>query len=273
MTLMLHCGGQPASFEDICSIEVPNNTDTYRAVPHGDIVRLIEDRVGKETGLDQPERRFGLNREGHQMFGTLSYSLGDWNNHGVDLTAFGDRIEDISKQYAFTVGFRNSYDKSMSVGIAIGTSVFACDNLALHGNWLTILKRHTRKVWDSIVPAVMTRIATAPQDWVRQVTLLETMKDKEVHLEEGYRNIGLALGRGILTPNQGSKAMKEWRATNRKDDHVHADFKNTAFGLYQSFTESLKLGSVPRKIDQYCGTSALFDELGYTTVEDAEIVH
>ncbi len=56
----------------------------------------------------------GLARNGQQLFAVLKFKKG---------------VGDI----ALSLGFRNSYDKSMTVDLCCGASVFVCDNLALHG--------------------------------------------------------------------------------------------------------------------------------------------
>ena len=260
--MILHCGGQHATFEDVALVEVPPATTTYRPVPHADLIRLLEDRVTKETGLIKPNKAFGLNKEGKQLFGTLTYDMGTTEGPVVDLSAFdnGLDIEQARSNYGFSIGFRNSYDKSMSLGIAVGATLFVCDNLALHGSWLTIMRKHTQNVWDDVVPMAMTRIASSVGGWVEMVRFMEGMKQRSVTTDEGYRHIGLGLGRGVLTANGAGVALKEWRHMARREEHPFHDHANTSFGLYQSFTEGLKLGRVTRKIDQYTGTSALFEE-------------
>jgi hypothetical protein len=46
--------------------------------------------------------------------------------------------------YTDTVGLRNSHDKSFPIGIAFGSRVFVCDNLAFHGEHV-IRRKHTVK--------------------------------------------------------------------------------------------------------------------------------
>jgi len=261
MTQLLHCGGQPASFEEVAMVEVPHATSSYRPVPHADLIRLLRDRVTKETGLEDPVQEYGLNKEGKQLFGTLTYDIGSSNTE-VDLSAFTNEVgaEKAMKDYGFSIAFRNSYDKTMSLGIAIGATTFVCDNLALHGSWLTILRKHTPNVWDDVVPMAMQRIASSIGAWVQIVAFMDDMKRRQVTMDEGYRHIGLGLGRGVLTANAASAALREWRGMARNEDHKFNDYSGTSYGLYQSFTEGLKLGRVTRKIDQYTGVSSLFEE-------------
>jgi hypothetical protein len=67
-----------------------------------------------------------LARQGNQLFALLNFKK-DHNELGL------------------SVAFRNSYDRSMSIGLAIGASVFICDNLALNGD-IAVMKKHTKNV-------------------------------------------------------------------------------------------------------------------------------
>ena len=148
--MMLHCGGMPATFEDICQIEPPEATATYRPVLHGDLVRLVEDEMHARFRLKNPVKQFGLNREGKQMFGSLTYNLNESTE--VDLSAFaGSSSYDMFDSYGFSIVMRNAYDKSMSVGLAGGTKTFICDNMAITGNSFRVMRRHTKNVWEDVV--------------------------------------------------------------------------------------------------------------------------
>ena len=269
--IMLQCGGMPASFEDICNVEPPEATDTYCPVMHGDLVRLVEDEMKARFSLSKPEMQFGLNREGKQMFGSLTYNMVE-QDQSVDLSAFTsiEHVGNSFNDYGFSIVMRNAYDKSMSVGLAGGTKTFICDNMAITGNSFTIMRRHTKNVWDDVVPMVMQKVRGVADEYRKTVIFQESMKEKLIKQDRGYEIIGLARGRGVLTSNQMGVALDEWRLSRRKD-HNFYDHRDNAYGLYNAFTHGLKLGHVGRKIDEYTGASTLFTELGLTRIDDAEI--
>lgn len=60
---------------------------------------------------------FGLANKGQRMFGASPIT----NKDHVD-----DEVR-------LMIGFRNSYDRTMSVGICFGSKVFVCDNMAFSG--------------------------------------------------------------------------------------------------------------------------------------------
>lgn len=274
--MMLHCGGMSATFEDICQIEPPEATATYRPVLHGDLVRLVEEEMHARFRLKNPVKQFGLNREGKQMFGSLTYNLNESTD--VDLSAFTARDVanpggmDMFDRYGFSIVMRNAYDKSMSVGLAGGTRTFICDNMAITGNSFRVMRRHTKNVWEDVVPMVMGKVREVAGDYGNTVRFQDSMKDKFVSLDRGYEVIGLARGTGVLTANQMGVAIDEWRSARQDKDHNFHSDRDSAYGLYNAFTHGLKLGHVGRKIDEYTGASKLFEDLGYASVSDAEII-
>ncbi len=62
---VFHCGAKPVSYEELCAVELPPMTASYRPVPHGDLVRLIERETKVRTGLEKPERSFGVTNDGN----------------------------------------------------------------------------------------------------------------------------------------------------------------------------------------------------------------
>ena len=45
--------------------------------------------------------------------------------------------------YPLTIGLRSTYDRSASIGIAVGPSIFICSNQIIHGDDITLFRKHT----------------------------------------------------------------------------------------------------------------------------------
>jgi len=56
--------------------------------------------------------------------------------------------------YTDAVGLRNSHDKSFPIGIAFGSRVFVCDNLAFIGDQV-IRRKHTVKAKREFAPILL----------------------------------------------------------------------------------------------------------------------
>src|SRR5215813_12120740 len=44
----------------------------------------------------------------------------------------------------FSIGIRNANDKSMRLALTVGYRVFVCDNLAFHGDFTPVTRKHTK---------------------------------------------------------------------------------------------------------------------------------
>ncbi len=45
MSLLLHCGGKPATYEDIAAIPTPDRTATYTPVPYTRLINLVREEI------------------------------------------------------------------------------------------------------------------------------------------------------------------------------------------------------------------------------------
>jgi hypothetical protein len=223
MTLLLHSGGETASMEELAAIPLPKETRSYKPVSHQALATML----GAIASDLLPEfelvnTQFGLARDGQQMFGVHTLKNG-------------------SPAMGLSIGFRNSYNKSLSVGIAMGSTVFVCDNLCLDGE-VTVLKKHTLNVIASIETLALSAIYRSRSAFNQIQEDAEVMKGVPLSDEDAYRTIGLLYGNGILTPRQIPVVKNEWLKPS------HADFEGrNVWSFYNACTESLK-SSPPQSI-------------------------
>ena len=223
MTLLLHSGGEAASMEDLAAIPLPKETHSYKPVSHQALATML----GAMASDLLPEfelvnTQFGLARDGAQMFGVHTLK----NGHS---------------SMGLSIGSSNSYNKSLSVGIAVGGQVFVCDNLMLTGE-VTVLKKHTLNVMSSIEALALSAIYKSRSAFNQIQEDAETMKDIPLSDEDAYRTIGLLYGNGIITPRQIPVVKNEWLKPS------HDDFEGrNVWSFYNACTESLK-SSPPQSI-------------------------
>ena len=216
MTLILHRGAQEASREEIGEIPIPITTRSYSPVAHGELA----DSLAKRAEYLLPEfslhkSQFGLARDGQQLFGVHSF-----RNGSTDL--------------ALSIGFRNSYDKTLSVGIAVGASVMVCDNLALSGD-ITLMRKHTTNVETDLNSLIVTAILKARTAFHQVKADAQSMQQLPLADDEAYRLIGLMYGRGVISPRQIPVVKNEWMEPS------HDEFRErTMWAFYNAVTEALK---------------------------------
>jgi hypothetical protein len=217
--MMIHCGGEMVSYDALDEIEVPEQTETYIPVPYQAFVDLVKDCLEAER-LRVVDEGFAINKEGKQMFGLLKI----------------DTAED--QDIGLCVALRSSYDKSLSNGVAIGTQVFVCDNLCFSGDLITLMRKHTKNVWEDLEALLAGAFGSVTSDYLDFTEGLLALKGDLIGMETGYRVLGLAYGHKLLTSRQASVAFEEWRSPS----HHFGD--RSLWSLYNAGTEALKKGDV-----------------------------
>jgi hypothetical protein len=236
--LMLHCGGQAVTFEELGGFNMPVETETYKPVAHQDLVRLAVDRITKELGYEGPmEWQHGVNKHGQQYFGICKMT---------DLK--------LTEQHCLSMGLRGSYDKSLSNGICLGPNAFVCDNLSFGAALVTLLRKHTINVYRDLKRLFGEALETAVENATLHAKQIESWSTIPVTQEQGYEKIGLMRGRGILTPNITNNMFKEWQRPK------HAIFEDrSAFSLYNAATEAVKSVTPGRVFKTYTGVHKFFE--------------
>jgi hypothetical protein len=226
--LLMHtAGGKYATLEELREIAVPEETATYKPVSHYDLSKNLAEVSGtllRDYELESSQ--YGLARDGAQLFGVHTYRNG-------------------SDSMGLSIGFRNSYDKSMSVGIAIGASVFVCDNLALTGE-IAIARKHTSNVWSDLEALTITTIYRSQNNFTRIVEDAQVMQGQHLTDNDAYRLLGLLYGQGIITPRQIPVVKKEWLTPS------HEEFEDrNVWNFYQAVTEALKTSPPPKVMEKH----------------------
>ncbi len=114
--------GNKVTEVEIAQVPVVPFTNTFHPVHHKHVIDAIRNGIDL-SGLDIVRSEYALAREGMQMF-----AVWDLNTGNDDL--------------CWSLGIRNSMNKSLALGITAGTRVFICDNLAFDGEFVEF-RRHT----------------------------------------------------------------------------------------------------------------------------------
>jgi len=209
-------GSQYVDREALDLVEMPEATDTYTPVSHFQLAeRLLT--IGQDILTDYTLAGEGyvLARKGNQLFAALNF-------------------KNSSTEMGLSIGFRNSYDRSMSLGLAVGANVFVCDNMALSGD-ITVMKKHTKHIWDSLEDVAIATLYKSEKKFHQLIEDAEAMKARELVTEDGFRTMGMLYGEGILSPRQLPVVKDEWLHPR------HAEFEHrNQWSFYNACTEALK---------------------------------
>jgi hypothetical protein len=109
---------------ELAQIPVPQATATHRPVPHHEIVEaLVETLSFRHIGVVNEE--YAASNDGMKMFGVLD-------------------LETQMEGCRFSIGIRNSHDKSLRLGLTAGLRVFVCSNMAFSGDFTPVLAKHSK---------------------------------------------------------------------------------------------------------------------------------
>jgi hypothetical protein len=124
--LMAHCGSSKITREELKVIPTPAGSATHQTLPHFEIVgALVETLSFRQISVVREE--YAVSGDGMNMFGVLD----------LETTFDGCR---------YSIGIRNSNDKSMRLALTVGYRVFVCDNMTFQGDFAPVLAKHTKRV-------------------------------------------------------------------------------------------------------------------------------
>lgn len=134
--LVAHCGARKVTRDELKEMPLPEATKTHQPLSHFEIVEVLEEALSFRH-LRVVKDEYAVSQDGLKMFGVMD----------LDAAFEGGR---------FSIGLRNSNDKSMRLALTAGYRVFVCDNMAFSGDFSPLLHKHTSKLnlTDSIAVAV-----------------------------------------------------------------------------------------------------------------------
>src|SRR5438309_1757146 len=122
--LISHVDTDIVTRRELKSLPAPVSTPTFKPIPHVELVEMLE-TVLRHSRIRIEEERFALRRDGSVLFGLLQLAYGE--------TADGRAA----------LGLRTANNKTMSIQLCAGLSVFVCDNLVFRGDLIALRRKHT----------------------------------------------------------------------------------------------------------------------------------
>jgi Domain of unknown function (DUF932) len=213
MSLLLHCGAFSTTYDDLMQVKLPEATSTYEPIPHHEIVDTVL-RTANESGLTVRRSQYGLNKSGTRLFGVIDF---EQTNH---------------PDYRWSIGFRNSHDKSMSAGICAGSRVTVCDNMAFSGEF-SFTKRHIPR--NGFLHFIQQSFIGLPEQLENLQKNLERLKTEGLSEDEARLIVFGAAENNIIA---SSEVLPIW--SEFLEPH-HPEFREpTKFNLLMAFTENAK---------------------------------
>lgn len=110
--------------EQLALVPTPPGTATHRPIPHAEVVNALIETLGfRYIGVHREE--YAVDKTGMKFYGVLDLAT----------TFEGCR---------FSLGVRNSHDKTMRLSMVVGYRVFCCDNGAFSGDYEPVAAKHSK---------------------------------------------------------------------------------------------------------------------------------
>ena len=122
--LVSHVDTDIVTRDELRALPDPEATLTFKPVPHIQLLEML-DAVLLQNQIRIAEERFALRRDGSVLFGVLQLAYGETPSGRAAL------------------GLRTANNKTMSIQLCAGLSVFVCDNLAFRGDMIALKRKHT----------------------------------------------------------------------------------------------------------------------------------
>src|SRR6056297_3464850 len=195
--LLTQCGAQRCSIEQLLDIPEPEKTPTYTPLNHYDLAvntAMIATDILKGYRFDGDS--YALSADGQKMFGVLTFR----------------KVNSLNEDIKVAIGIRNSYDKSMSAGLVVGSTVIVCDNLMFAGDVKVMRKHQGDDMHDDLTDQIVTAIYKSQHQFTKLGEDVRLMQSKAMTQQQKYEFIGILTGEGILSPTQSTAAYKElWK--------------------------------------------------------------
>jgi hypothetical protein len=232
--LMLHCGSEVTTLADVCAVPTPEATSSWNPVSYADAIAFMKDTARSRLGLEIKTEDYGLNKLGNQLFARVTLDTGDADQ-------------------GLSIGLRQSYNKSLALGAAVGSNVFVCDNLMFSGDAFKVVRKNTLNVWPDFKRLIIEQVDAALPNYEIMRDQTDRMKATPCHKQRGDSILGVAIGQGVMTPNQASVAFRDW------DTHQHEEFaERNVWSLYNAVTEGLKKGSPGGTLERHAKAHDFF---------------
>jgi hypothetical protein len=218
--LMLHCGGQLKTKEEVFAVPPPTATESYVPLSYESFVTRIEKQLLAED-VKVKDERFALAKDGQRMFGLMVLELP------------GLAIID----HACVLGFRNSYDKSCSTGICVGATVFVCDNLSFSGSEVTFHRKHTTNLLRDLSWIITETISKLPARFAVQSECFRRYKELELSDKDAHNLVIRLYDSRAINVTEIPGVLKEWREP-RHSEFLEAG--KSGWRLFNAVTEIIK---------------------------------
>src|SRR6476659_7156602 len=195
--LVLHCGARHVERREVEEAATPVASPTWVPIAHQRLLEQVESTL-IASDMKVVNEAHALWSNGLRYFGLLEVANGE-----------------VYEDYSLVIGLRNSHAKKFPAAIAMGSSVFCCDNLAFSAE-VTIARRHTRFIERDLPRIVHTAVGRLSDMRGQQDARIEKYKETELSDPNAHDLVIRAVDANVLPVTQVPAVLDEWRTTSHK---------------------------------------------------------
>jgi hypothetical protein len=126
--VLMTCGNTILTREELALVPTPPKTSSHVPIPHHEVIQALVQTLGFRH-IQVTNEQHSVDRSGNKYYGVLDLvTPNDGEFHGC----------------SFSLGLRNSHDKSMRLAMTCGYRVRVCQNGMFSGDFTPVLRKHTK---------------------------------------------------------------------------------------------------------------------------------
>lgn len=203
--------------EELLEVEVPLPTFSYTPISHKEIIYTIKEQLYIK-GFTIKTTNYKSNHAGTKLIGYYG-------------------IEHSDSEIGLMIAFRNSYNKSMSAGLAVGGQVWICENGIISGD-ISLIRKHTGLANVIVKNKILDSINSFEDSFKEIIIDRDLMKETTIT----GRNCAELLGRMYIEERIITSSQLD--IIKNEIDYSKHFTGNTVWDFYNCITESLKTSTI-----------------------------
>lgn len=217
---------------DLTQVQV-DSTETYTAIPHSEIIRIVEEIATKKN----------INFVKKEFYGTKDLKIAE----GVYTLDFGN--DEFNLQFIW----QNSTNKQVSFKAALGVSVMVCTNGSVWGDFGSIKRIHKGDADVDAYTWIEETLSNVKETFDKYVLLVEDMKNIVINRHEIYGICGELFFTDVISSDQINIIKKEMKESSFNYNVVTIEGMISLWEFWQHITHSFKVVSprnyLPKQIE------------------------
>ena len=235
-TLMSHVDTDLVTRAQLQALATPDPTATFKPIPHFELVDML-DRTLNHSGMHITREEYAVRRDGSVLFGVLQL-------------AYGENADGIA-----ALGLRTGNNKTMSLQICAGLSVFVCDNLVFRGDMIALRRKHTSGL--NLKEELALAVLRFQDHFGRLTTEIAGLKDRSLADVEAKALIHDVFAQNLMPVRFLPEVSRQYFAPS-----LPAFEPRNAWSLHNAFTAVAKDMPMPTRLPAIQAVGKLFGMSG-----------